>query len=116
MSTINKLVPGLRGIILSAGSNSFFCANFSDTPKVASTVPAAKQVGVEGLFLFGWLFKEAATGGRVSASDQDLAAIGNHLPKRHILSFHPQPPHSGSHVLTLNLPDYEGLEVTARTS
>jgi VWFA-related protein len=47
--------------------------------------------------------------------EQDLMAIGNHLPNRYILSFHPQAPHPGLHVLTLKLPDYEGLEVTART-
>jgi hypothetical protein len=48
--------------------------------------------------------------------EQELAAIGNHLPNRYILSFHPQAPHPGLHVLTLKLPDYERLEVTARTS
>jgi len=48
--------------------------------------------------------------------EQDLTAIGNHLPNRYILSFQPQAPHPGLHVLTLKLPDYEGLEVTARTS
>ena len=47
---------------------------------------------------------------------QDLMAIENHLPNRYILSFHPQSPHPGLHVLTLKLPDYEGLKVTARTS
>jgi len=48
--------------------------------------------------------------------EQDLMAIGNHLPNRYILSFHPLAPHSGLHVLRLMLPDYEGLLVTARTS
>jgi VWFA-related protein len=48
--------------------------------------------------------------------EQDLMAIGNHLPNRYILSFHPQAPHPGLHVLTLNLPDYDGLVVTARAS
>jgi VWFA-related protein len=48
--------------------------------------------------------------------EQDLMAIGNHMPNRYILSFHPQAPHPGLHVLTLKLPDYEGLKVTARTS
>lgn len=54
--------------------------------------------------------------GRISNLEQDLMAIGNHLPNRYILSFHPQAPHPGLHVLTLKLPDYEGLKVTARTS
>jgi VWFA-related protein len=48
--------------------------------------------------------------------EQDLALIGNHLPNRYLLSFHPQAPHPGLHVLILKLPDYKGLEVTARTS
>jgi hypothetical protein len=47
---------------------------------------------------------------------QDLLAMENHLPNRFILSFHPQAPHPGLHVLTLKLPDNEGLKVTARTS
>lgn len=46
----------------------------------------------------------------------DLTAIGNRLPNRYILSFHPQSPHAGLHVLTLKLPDYEKFKVTARTS
>lgn len=48
--------------------------------------------------------------------EQDLTAVGNHLPNRYILSFHPQAPHPGLHVLTMRLPDYEKLEVTARAS
>jgi VWFA-related protein len=48
--------------------------------------------------------------------EADLTAIGNHLPNRYVLSFHPEAPHPGLHILRLKLPDYEGLEVTARTS
>ncbi len=48
--------------------------------------------------------------------EQNLTEIGNHLPNRYILSFHPQAPHPGLHVLTLKLPDYEGLKATSRTS
>jgi VWFA-related protein len=48
--------------------------------------------------------------------ERDLIAIGNHVPNRYLLSFHPVAPHPGLHVLTLKLPDYERLEVTARTS
>jgi VWFA-related protein len=48
--------------------------------------------------------------------EQDLMTIGNHLPNRYLLSFDPQPPHPGLHVLRVTLPDYPGLEVTARTS
>jgi VWFA-related protein len=45
-----------------------------------------------------------------------LAAIGNRLPNRYMLSFHPQSPHSGLHTLRLSLPGYPSLDVTARTS
>lgn len=48
--------------------------------------------------------------------EADLTAIGNHMPNRYVLSFHPQAPHPGLHVLTLKAPDYSGLEITARTS
>ena len=47
--------------------------------------------------------------------EQDLATIGNHLPNRYMLSFHPEAPHEGLHALELSLPGYAGLEVTART-
>lgn len=48
--------------------------------------------------------------------EEDLMGIGNHLPNRYVLSFHPVAPHPGLHVLSLKLPDYEGLEITARSS
>ncbi|HTX74894.1 MAG TPA: VWA domain-containing protein [Terracidiphilus sp.] len=48
--------------------------------------------------------------------EADLTEIGNHLPNRYVLSFHLDSPHPGLHILRLKLPDYEGLEVTARTS
>ena len=48
--------------------------------------------------------------------ERNMATIANHMPNRYLLSFHPQSPHPGLHVLTLKLPNYEGLKVTARTS
>ena len=48
--------------------------------------------------------------------ESDLVAITNHLPNRYVLSFHPQAPHSGLQQIELQLPEYEGLEITARTS
>ncbi len=48
--------------------------------------------------------------------ERDLASIGNHLPNRYILSFHPQSPRPGPHNLVLRLPGYGGLEITARTA
>jgi VWFA-related protein len=48
--------------------------------------------------------------------ERDLTTIANHVPNRYILSFHPQAPRAGLHTLRLRLPEYPGLEVTARTS
>jgi VWFA-related protein len=48
--------------------------------------------------------------------ERSLAAISNHIPNRYILSFQPQSPHPGLHVINLSLPNYAKLAVTARTS
>lgn len=48
--------------------------------------------------------------------EHDLATISNHIPNRYILSFQPHSPHAGLHTLTLRLPNYANLEVTARTT
>jgi VWFA-related protein len=48
--------------------------------------------------------------------DRDLATISNHIPNRYVLSFQPQSPHPGLHVLELRVPNYAGLVVTARSS
>jgi VWFA-related protein len=48
--------------------------------------------------------------------ERDMGMIGNHLPNRYILSFHPQSPRSGLHVITVRVPGYAGVEVTARRS
>lgn len=48
--------------------------------------------------------------------ERDLADIVNHLPNRYLLSFHPHSPRAGLHTLRLKLPDYSGLEITARTN
>jgi VWFA-related protein len=47
---------------------------------------------------------------------RDLGTIANHLPNRYVLSFHPQSPHAGLHVISVRLPAYPGLKVTARQS
>ncbi|MFP5249734.1 MAG: VWA domain-containing protein [Acidobacteriota bacterium] len=54
--------------------------------------------------------------GNERAFELDLLAIGNHLPNRYALSFQPQAPHPGLHQIDLQLPGYEGLEITARKS
>jgi VWFA-related protein len=46
----------------------------------------------------------------------DLHTISNHIPNRYVLSFQPQSPHPGLHVIDLRLPGYSGLKVTARGS
>jgi hypothetical protein len=48
--------------------------------------------------------------------EQGLTVISNHLPNRYMLSFRSQAQHTGLPVLTVGLPDYERLELTARTS
>lgn len=48
--------------------------------------------------------------------ERSLMTVSNHLPNRYILSFHPQSPHPGPHVIALRLPEYPALNVTARSS
>jgi len=48
--------------------------------------------------------------------ERSLATISNHIPNRYVLSFQPQSPHPGLHVISLSLPNYTKLAVTARTS
>ena len=48
--------------------------------------------------------------------ERTLEAISNHIPNRYVLSFQPQSPHPGFHVLSLKAPDYSGFEITARNS
>jgi VWFA-related protein len=47
--------------------------------------------------------------------DRSLETIGNHLPNRYILTFHPQSPHPGLHAISLHVPNYTDLVVTARS-
>ena len=46
--------------------------------------------------------------------EADLQTISNHIPNRYILSFQPQSPHPGFHLITLALPSYTNLHVSAR--
>jgi len=48
--------------------------------------------------------------------ERSLGTISNHIPNRYILSFQPQSPHAGLHVVGLHLRNYSNLEVTARSS
>jgi VWFA-related protein len=48
--------------------------------------------------------------------ERDFATISNHIPNRYVLSFQPQSPHPGLHALSLKLPDYSGVAITARES
>jgi VWFA-related protein len=48
--------------------------------------------------------------------ERSLATISNHIPNRYVLSFQPQSPHPGLHIISLSLPNYSKLAVTARTS
>jgi len=51
----------------------------------------------------------------IKGLERDLAIIGNHLPNRYVLSFHPQAPHPGLHAIAISLPGYNGLRIIART-
>ncbi len=48
--------------------------------------------------------------------EHSLETISNHLPNRYFLSFQPQSPQPGLHVLSLRLKSYSNLNVTARVS
>ena len=48
--------------------------------------------------------------------ERSLVTISNHLPNRYVLSFQPQSPHPGLHVIGLQLRNYSDIEVTARSS
>jgi VWFA-related protein len=48
--------------------------------------------------------------------ERSLERISNHIPNRYILSFQPQAPHPGLHVIGLRVRDDSALNVTARSS
>jgi hypothetical protein len=48
--------------------------------------------------------------------DKALETLINHMPNRYQLSFQPNRPHPGLHTLTLRLPAYDGLTISARRS
>lgn len=48
--------------------------------------------------------------------ERGLGTISNHMPNRYVLSFQPQSPHPGLHVIGLQLRNYSNIEVTARRS
>jgi VWFA-related protein len=48
--------------------------------------------------------------------ERSLVTISNHMPNRYVLSFQPQSPHPGLHVIGLQLPNHSNLKVSARTS
>jgi VWFA-related protein len=47
--------------------------------------------------------------------EHELAMLANHVPNRYILSFQPQSPHAGLHVIGLELKGYPQFKVTARS-
>jgi VWFA-related protein len=48
--------------------------------------------------------------------ERSLVSVSNHIPNRYVLSFQPQAPHPGLHVIGLHLRDDSTLRVTARSS
>ena len=47
--------------------------------------------------------------------ERDLSTISNHLPNRYILGFYPQSSRPGLHVISVGVPGYTDLRVTARS-
>jgi VWFA-related protein len=58
---------------------------------------------------------EYFTLGNQKQFERNLLAISNHIPNRYVLSFQPRPPRMGYHTLKLSLPDYQHVDVSART-
>ncbi len=52
--------------------------------------------------------------GNARSLESSLLTISNHVPNRYVLSFQPQSPHPGLHVIELRLKDHPSLVVTAR--
>ncbi len=46
--------------------------------------------------------------------EQSLQTLSNHIPNRYVLSFQPQSPTAGFHVIELKTPGYAGFVVTSR--
>lgn len=46
--------------------------------------------------------------------ESSLQSISNHIPNRYVLSFQPQSPQPGFHLITLQVPDYSKLQISAR--
>jgi hypothetical protein len=51
----------------------------------------------------------------VRGLERGLVEIANHVPNRYMLSFHPESPRAGYHVVALSLRDRPGLRVRARS-
>jgi hypothetical protein len=47
--------------------------------------------------------------------ERSLSTVANHLPNRYVLTFQPQSPKPGFHAISVRVPKYEDLRVTART-
>jgi VWFA-related protein len=52
--------------------------------------------------------------GNARSLESSLLTISNHVPNRYVLSFQPQAPHPGLHVIELRLKEHPNLVVTAR--
>lgn len=48
--------------------------------------------------------------------ERDLIAVSHHVPNRYLISFHPKAPRPGLHVITVRLPQYPSLHISARSN
>jgi hypothetical protein len=94
---LSELAPPLRLIKMAALATAGFQKNVPET--------VARLTGGEYFKL-----------GNQKSLERTFQTISNHIPNRYILTFQPQQPHPGLHILSVQVKDYAHLKVIARTS
>lgn len=127
-SKLNNSEPGPPGGCMAKDPNAD-----SDTSRVAQTweclselAPPLRAAKIAVLLTMNGLRRNVPesvahlTGGEYSrfgnarSLESSLLTISNHVPNRYVLSFQPQSPHQGLHVIELRLKEHPNLVVTAR--
>jgi VWFA-related protein len=127
-SKLNNNEPGPPGGCMSKDPNAD-----SDTSRAAQTweclselAPPLRAAKMAVLLTMNGLRRNVPesvahlTGGeyfrfsKARSLESSLLTISNHVPNRYVLSFQPQSPHPGMHVIELRLKEHRNLIVTAR--
>jgi VWFA-related protein len=127
-SKLNNNEPGPPGGCMSKDPNAD-----SDTSRAAQTweclselAPPLRAAKIAVLLTMNGLRRNVPesvaqlTGGEyfhfsnARSLERSLLTISNHVPNRYVLSFQPQSPHPGLHVIELKLKEHPSLVVTAR--